>query len=260
MGIRLTPLTKPAKKGGKTARLRTALVPAAARAATQLSGDELSLSGDAIETFTKAVGGRAKLLETLAIADADNGSDKVVNCLLDDRYAAWSLRRICAYAGITVADLFASYKRALFAQAHIEAAHQITRKLAPIVEDVMARALPVAITCPRCGGRPPDLPELPPCLTCQGTGQVLSEPDLDRQKLALELGRLTAQRGGIMVQQNAIAAGAAALQSTTPGNLEQLQQVVGDLLFAPGRRRAASPQPPAIDVTPTGDSRPEAEG
>lgn len=222
----------------KTGRTRSALVPAAARTTIALSTEELGLSGDAIETFTAAVGGRKKLLETLAIADGEGGTDKVVNCLLDDQYKSWSLRRICAYAGITVADLFASYKKALLVQAHIEATHIIASKLPPIVEDVMTRAAPQAMTCQRCQGAP-TVAEGVPCQICQGTGLVLSEPDLDRQKLALELGRLTSHKAGVVVQQN-VAAGTALLSQGT-GSLEQLQQVVGDMLFAPGRRRAAAP-------------------
>jgi len=224
-------------------------LPAGPRAPTILTTAELTLNGDAIETFVKAVGGREKLLAVLAICDTDSSSDKVVNCLLDDTYSSWSLRRICAYAGITVAELFATYKRALFAQAHIEAAHKITEKLVPIVEDVMARALPGTAICPRCNGQA--VPDTAPCPQCAGTGKVETEPELPRQKLALELGRLIEHRAGVMVQQNAIAAGTGAAATTLQsGSLEQLQQVVGDLLFSPGRRRASAPQPPTIDVSP----------
>ena len=105
----------------------------------------------------------------VSITDSDASTDKVVNCLLDDEFSSWSLRRICAYAGITVADLFASYKKALFAQAHIEAAHLITSKLPPIVADVMQRALPQPIECPRCHGTP-TTPGTTPCPICLGSG------------------------------------------------------------------------------------------
>jgi hypothetical protein len=260
MSIRLaTPGQRTTPKASGRSRSRTALVPAAARVATTLTVEELSLNGDAIEMFTRAVGGRAKLLEVLSITDSDASTDKVVNCLLDDEFSSWSLRRICAYAGITVADLFASYKKALFAQAHIEAAHLITSKLPPIVADVMQRALPQPIECPRCHGTP-TTPGTTPCPICLGSGTVQSEPDLDRQKLALELGRLTERKAGIMVQQNAIAAGTSALQSNASGSLEQLQQAVGELLFSPNRRRAAAPAVAVVDVTPSESVDAEPEG
>jgi hypothetical protein len=257
MSIRMvTAQTRTSAKRGTRARLRGALVPAAARSALVLTPEEQQLSGDAIETFAAAVGGRKKLLETLSIADADNTTDKVVNCLLDPAYQSWSLRRICAYAGITVADLFASYKRALFTAAHIAAAHLITEKLPPIVADVMARALPGTESCPRCKGAP-TTPGLSACPLCDGAGTVATEPDLDRQKLALELGRLTERRAGIVMQQTtAVAAGTAALQSSATGSLEQLQQAVGELLFAPSRRRAAAP---VIDVVSTEAPEPAAQ-
>jgi hypothetical protein len=257
MSIRMvTAQGRSAPKRGVRARTRTALVPAAARSALVLTAEEQQLSGDAIETFAAAVGGRKKLLETLSIADADNTTDKVVNCLLDPAYQSWSLRRICAYAGITVADLFASYKRALFTAAHIAAAHLITEKLPPIVADVMARALPGTESCPRCKGAP-TTPGLTACPLCDGAGTVPTEPDLDRQKLALELGRLTERRAGIVMQQTtAVAAGTAALQSSATGSLEQLQQAVGELLFAPSRRRAAAP---VIDVVSTEGPEPAAQ-
>jgi hypothetical protein len=227
-------------------RRTTTLVPAAARTPTHLSDTEADLAGAAIETFVVAVGGRKKLLQTLAIADGAEAADKVINCLLDPDYASWSLRRICTYAGITVADLFASYKKALFVQAHVDAAQRITSQLPPIVDDVMRRALPIARPCPRCNGSP-TTPGTSKCPICQGAGTVLSEPDLDRQKLALELGRLTERKAGIVMQQNQVAATAVSSHGT--GSLEQLQQAVGELLFNPQRRRDASPK--VIDVEGT---------
>jgi hypothetical protein len=243
------PRPRRASSRGRTA---TTLVPAAARQPTALSIEETDLAGAAIESFTTAVGGRTKLLQTLAVADS--GHDKVVNCLLDPAFATWSLRRLCAYAGITVADLFASYKKALFVQAHVDAAHRITSQLPPIVDDVMRRALPLPTTCPRCSGMP-TTPGTSPCPLCRGEGTVLTEPDLDRQKLALELGRLTERKAGVMVQQNQIATSGHAL-SLGAGSLEQLQQAVGDLLFSPQRRRAASPTT-VVETTVRDDPRPD---
>jgi hypothetical protein len=231
------------------------VAPRAPRQSTALTSQELDLSDAAVDLFTRAVGGRQKLMATLAVADTDGHVDKVINCLLDPAYQAWPLRKICIYAGITVADLFASYKRALFVQAHIDAAHRIITQLPPVVDDVMRRAAPQPIPC-RCQAAPPPPPDSPPakpCLDCRGTGTVMTEPNVERQKLALQLAHLIEPRAGVIVQQNAIAAGSTALASTAPGSLEQLQQVVGDLLFTPGRVRAAAPGGSAttIDVTPT---------
>lgn len=236
------------------------------RALTLLSAQELTLNDQAIETFAEVVGGRQQLLTTLALGATDVLADKVVNALSDPRYATWSLRRICAEVGLTVVDLLARYKQACFTRAHIEATHRITESLVPVVVDVMARALPQDVPCPRCEGRPAP-PDTTVCTRCHGVGTVVAPPDLQRQKLALELGHLIERHGGgVVVQQNAIAATVTQTTTVQAGSLEQLQQVVGDLLFSPGRRRAASPggvldtsstDPIIANPTDTLDSAPE---
>ena len=232
----------------------TALLPAAARPPDRLSAEEAELNGDAIETFATALGGRDQLAAVLAVASANPDVDKVINALADSRMRSMSLRRLCHLSGITVADLFAAYKKALFTQAHLRSTAIIAEKLPPIVEDVMARAIPYDQLCPSCHATPP-APEAPPCALCRGTGLVKSEPDLDRQKLALELGQLTEKKAGIIMQQNTVAA--AALTSHGVGALESLQQAVGELLFSPTRRRSQSPrQEPRPDALPDSVSFP----
>lgn len=171
-------------------------MPAAARVDRPLDDLEAVLNADAIEAFAKAVGGRAELADTLAVAGRGSEIERITTLLLDPRYAAWSLGRLCTLVGLTVADLFASYRKAMILRAGIEASHIIARKLPPIVTDVMDKAL--------------------------------SDPTVERHKLALELGQLLEKKGGLVVQQNNLAAN---LGGTAPGALEQLQQAVGDLLF-----------------------------
>ena len=246
------------------------LVPAAARVTPDgtvhaLTAEELDANLSAIETFATAVGGRQSLLDTLAVADTAPECEKVVNLLLDPRYASWSLKRLCGIAGITVADLFAAYKKAMIVKAHIEATAIIARKLPPVVADVMTRAAPVDLPCEDCDGKGTLQKRVghalidSPCRTCSGTGTVRSTPDLDRQKLALELGQLTQQRGGLSIVQQNLNAASAASAALSSGPLEQLQQAVGDLLFSPGRRRTAGPSgadapAPPIDVQPSADA------
>jgi hypothetical protein len=215
----------------------SALIPAAARAPESLTPVEAVLNGEAIELFTKVVGGRDQLAEVLSIAGTSPDVEKIANLLLDPKYARVSLRRICGYTGLTVADLFTAYKKALLARAHIEATHIIASRLTPVVADVMTRAAPQRLVCPQCLGT--SAAGQGPCPTCSSTGYVQTEPDLERQKLALEIGQLIEKKGGILMQQNTIAAGA--LASSGSGSLEQLHQAVGDLLFSSSRRRAAAP-------------------
>jgi hypothetical protein len=241
------PRTKPVKS-------KQALIPAAARTSEMRTPEEDHANAEAIDVFAKAVGGREALTEVLAVAETAPDVERVVNLLLDPRMARMSLKRVCAMANLTVADLFAAYKKACITRAHIQASHIIASRLPPIVDDVMLRATPVPVACPACDGtarRPVD-GSLVLCTICHGTGTVLSEPDLDRQKLALELGQLTSKSGGLVIQQNQIAA---SVSAPGGGVLEQLQQAVGDLLFSPARRRATSP---ALDVTPESVVEPDA--
>jgi hypothetical protein len=247
------------RRAGSHQAAASSLLPAAARTPEILSERESDLNAEAIDTFTKAVGGRDALVDVLSVASAAPEMSRITSYLIDPRYDRWSLRRICTLAGITVADLFAAYKRALIARAHIEATKIIADKLPPVVEDVMVRAAPADVVCTLCNG----LRELQPvkaglapitCPRCKGTGMIRSEPDLDRQKLALDLAHLTPKKGGFMIQQNQIAASASALASPGSGVLEQLQQAVGEMLFSPTRRRAMSPPlDPPIGPTPLGE-------
>jgi hypothetical protein len=235
---------------GRPATPTTALVPAAARGDAALADVEAVLNSDAIEVFAKAVGGRAQLADTLAVAGTSSEIERITTLLLDLRYRDWSLARLCQVVGITVADLFASYRKALIARAHIESSHIIAGKLPGVVTDVMDKALPAPMLCPMCHGErtvPASEPgQAPiPCRLCAGTGTVLSEPTVERHKLALEVGQLLEKKGGLLVQQNTIAA---SLSATAPGALEQLQQAVGDLLF--GDRRSVVEREPERDDPP----------
>lgn len=234
----------------------TALVPAAARAPEVFSDIETELNVRAVEQFTAQLGGRDALAGTLAIGEGDPAVEKVLTYLLDPRYDRWPLRKICRLAGLTVVDLFTAYKRAAFAKAHIASTQIVTAALPPIVADVMTRATPQAIVCPVCAATPTTRPT---CPVCKGTGVTTSEPELERQKLALELGHLTEKKGGIVMQQNTITAASAALSSHAPGALEQLQQVVGDLIFSPrGRPRRDEPlaEPDPGDPDGSGEIEP----
>lgn len=200
---------------GRPAIATSALVPAASRAQATVADAEMVLGAEAIEAFARAVGGRDQLAESLAIAGAGSDVEHITALLLDPRYARWPLPRLCATAGISVAQLFAAYRKAGLARAHIRATHTIAEKLPAVVTDVMDRAL--------------------------------SDPTVERHKLALELGQLLEKKGGILVQQNNLAQ---TTMATGAGSLEALQQAVGDVLF--GGRRRDGPEP--MDVDPVPDS------
>lgn len=230
----------------------SALVPAAALAgAAPAEWLERASANRAVETFVKLTGGRDALVETLELAGSSPDVQKVLELLADPRYERMSLARICSLAGLTVADFFAAFRTARLQRAQIEAIELVARGLAPVVADVMRRAAPYELTCPACHGTGTvakgDEPSVP-CETCHGIGSSTQEPDLDRQKLALELADLLKKGGGLTISQTnqtvayGVGGGGAGL-----GTLERVQQAVSGL-------RAGAPL--VFDVDPMPDGAP----
>lgn len=228
------------------------LIPAAARpngqGITTLTAEEADLSASAVMEFEKALGGRDALIDVLAVADDAPEVARVIDLLLDARYDGFSLRRLCTMTGLTIADFFAAYKKAAIVRAHIQAAPIIAAKLVGVVDDLMTRAQPHYLTCPVCRGtgslvpeptekKPNPQPE--PCKACVD-GKQLVLPDLDRQKLALEVAELIKPKGGLVFNQaNLLNAGGDRQSIGAPGALEQLQQAASAVLF--GRAPRAEP-------------------
>jgi hypothetical protein len=216
--------------------------------ALTLTPEEADLSVAAIDAFTVALGGRQGVLEALQVANGTPEVDQITKLLIDPVYAGWPLRKLCTLAGLTVADLFTAYKKAALVKAHLQATKVVTDHLVQVVEDVMRRSQPHQIPCERCGGRGTVLPHgaralaIPiPCDGCYGSGSVLQQPDLDRQKLALELGQLVTKSNGINLTQQTLVASTG--NGFGPGAIDQLQQAVAEILTP--RRRVA----PVVEAT-----------
>lgn len=228
----------------------------ASRPDLTLTPDEADLSASAIDAFTVALGGRGALLDTLQVAGGSKEVDRITTLLIDPRYGGWSLRRLCTLAGLTVADLFVAYRKALLAKAHLQATKVVTDQLVQVVDDVMKRSQPYTLTCPACQGlgmitpepsKKIPTPQPETCRACHGHGTVTMEPDLDRQKVALELGQLLQKSGGINVQQNNLQVPPGGAGGGGTGTLEQLQQAVHEVLY-PRVRGAEAPAPVVTDT------------
>src|SRR5712691_4907264 len=159
-----------------------------------LTDEEADLHRGALTTVVNALGGKSSFADTPAIAGDQPEVEPILALLVDPRYDHLSLRKLCDLAGWNVADLFAAWRKAALVRAHLLAYQTITATLLPVVEDVMRRAAPYPIPCPACHGAG-DIPvgdstTRTPCGPCRGKGDVLQLPDLDLQKLALELGQL----------------------------------------------------------------------
>jgi hypothetical protein len=220
-----------------------------------LTAVEADLSAAAVDAFTVAIGGRQALLDTLAVADGTKEVHQIVNLLIDPRYAGWSLRKICGQAGLTIADLFVAYRKALVVKAHLQATRIVTENLVAVVDDVMTRAQPFAITCDACKGTGTFTPEpakkLPnpspePCRACNATGRLMQIPDLDRQKVALELGQMLQQRGLVVQQNNLTVPTGGSIGA--PGALEQLQQAVHEVLYPRASVREVPVEAAVVEV------------
>lgn len=221
---------------------------------TRLDPGEAQANDQAIEAFVQALGGRAQLLETLSIAPEAPEVETVLSLLLDPRYAAVSLRRLCTMAHLTVADLFAALKKAMIVKAHVAAYQVISAKLLPVVEDVMRRAAPYEVPCGACAGHgklldPDDLDGDPiGCEACAGQGKLLQLPDLDRQKLALELAQLVQKAAGISISQQNVTVPPP--DPRAPSTYVDLQHAVRELL--------SGPRLPIVDAEPVDGGSPAA--
>lgn len=146
------------------------------------------------------LGGRAQLLEALhAAPDLDDDLAYVVNLLADPRSDARSLASICRAGGITQGELLEAFKRGVFATMTVKAVATIAARTPAVVDDVMTRAAPHLGVCSLCRGSL--VVQGRPC-ACVGTATPGREeilPDLDRQKLALDLAKLLPQKGAAVV-------------------------------------------------------------
>ena len=166
--------------------------------------------------------------------------DRVLDYLADPRYTGYSLARICRLLDLSPAHFFTAYQTARQIRSKIAAMDKVADGIVPVVEDVMKRAAPYEHTCDTCEGtgtvtpeptkKNPN-PEPERCETCRGVGKVTIYPELDRQKLALDLAQLLPKSAGVNIlnQQNV----QANLQPAGSGTLEKMQQALASLANRP---------------------------
>lgn len=217
---------------------------------------ESALTARAAEAFIKQLGGRTYCGELLAVA-AESAEGREAGpletlsmLLLDPGYDRMSLADLCEQAGLTLRDLFRAHRGATLVRAQILSTERIAAKLPEVVEDVMRRAAPHTTSCGKCKGTGSISPEGPdaapaPCPACGASGSIAVDPELDRQKLALELGDLLKKGGGIsLTQQNLNVNGGGGIHGGA-GSYERYQQALMSALSTP-----LPPAPsPIVDAT-----------
>lgn len=201
---------------------------------------------DAVTLVEEALGGRQKLLEALAFAESTPLVSRLLGLLGDPEHDVLSLAQICARGNLTPGDLLAAYRQAKLGIAQALATQAIADKLPEVTADVMLRATPHEVECPTCRGvgtiqpkptKKDPHPEPESCPTCQGQQYIGVLPDLDRQKVALDLGQLIPKSPGVSVQMQQTQQ---TLNAST-GNLAELQQAVGDLMYGSARNPDSEP-------------------
>lgn len=208
-----------------------------------LSDAEVIAHGRALDETIHALGGKAGIIDTLSVASDVPEVEKLLRLCLDPRYDGVALKKLCTLAGLTVVDLFSAYKKAMIVKAHLLAYETITRRLPAIVEDVMKRAAPYEIPCNGCGGKGEIVDDeggksaaLITCPTCNGHKVLVQLPDLDRQKVALELAQLVQKAAGINIQQNNVQVPPPDPEPTAGrGTLIELQHAIAELSRGPRR-------------------------
>lgn len=206
--------------------------------------DILDLAAEPINAFEQALGGRGELLATLSL-DSSPEIKELLALLLDPEYDTKSLGFLANAVGISLTDLLRAFRNGVLAKAHILSSQRIAEKLPEVVADVMKRAAPYEEPCDACDAtglmtvkptkkvQNPDPAQIS-CTICRGKGNVIRLPELDRQRLALEIGELIkSPKGGPTVLQQFNLGNNAAPSAGDPqaGALEKMQQAVTDILY-----------------------------
>lgn len=196
----------------------------------------------ALQQIETDLGGRGELIGILSMAPLNPDLQYVLGLLGDPQHQSKSLAQICAIGNILPGDLLKHLSSAALLKGKVLASAEIGRGIQAVAKDVMQRAAPYEAACHTCLGvgkvtadPTPAIqnPSPQPCQVCNGTGRLLYTPDLERQKLAVELAQLVQKGGGINIAQINNGAGAQGEGGRT-GLLEDLQKATDRILYSTG--------------------------
>lgn len=159
---------------------------------------------NALEQFEDAVGGRQSLIDNLSLATLDKREAHFLDLLLDPKRQEDNINTIARDAGLKALQVIDLFRTAAFAKAHAISMSKLSAALPEVIGDIAAKSVDAKIECPQCQGDG-KVSGGETCMTCNGKGVVMRYSDLDRQKIVLEAGGLTKQKGGgvnVNVQQN----------------------------------------------------------
>lgn len=197
------------------------------------------------------LGGRDALVGMLALAPLTPDLHFILGLLGDPRSKGQSLAAICAMGNVLPGELLRQLASAALLRGKVLAQQKIATGIAAVAEDVMRRAAPYEDVCNGgCSGtgsitqdpsptNPNPGPE--PCEVCRGTGKLIYRPDLERQKLAIEMAQLLPKSGGINIlnQQNNQGGSVSGGQ----GLAEQVTKLTDRILYGSGTLEEAQERP-----------------
>lgn len=197
------------------------------------------------------LGGRRELVGMLVLAPLTPDLRYVLGLLGDPQNQGRTLAQICAQGNVLPGDLLKQLAGAALLRGKVLASQKIGQGIARVAEDIMTRAAPYEDACHACAGTGSvtldPTPAVPnpspgPCEVCRGCGKLTYRPDLERQKLAVEMAQLLPKSGGIQIAQiNAPGQEGA----TGGGSLEAIQQLTDRLLYGVG-----TPEVPQAEEDP----------
>ncbi len=185
-----------------------------------------------LHTVEAQLGGRQAVVGLLALAPLTPTLRYILGMLGEPRFASQSLAEICSTGNILPGELLQHLASAALLRGKTIAAQRIGMAVPAVVEDVLKRATPYEEACSGCQGigtrvadPTPDTPNPAPvaCETCGGTGRLIYQPDLEVQKLALDLAQLLPRSGGMQIQN--IASGGSGHQQQQTGGFGVFAQI-----------------------------------
>lgn len=213
-----------------------------------------------LEEIEQNLGGRAEVVGMLVLAPLTPDLRYILGLLGDPQHIRTSLAEICALGNVLPGELLKHLAQAALLKGKVQASQKIGDGIAAVAEDVMRRAAPYEDACSTCAGigslTPDPTPAIPnpspePCETCHGTGRLLYRPDLERQRLAIDMAQLLPKSGGIQIglqQNNGVGS-----VGGVGGTLERLQALSDRVLY--GDPDDAAPADDPADAAPADAAR-----
>jgi len=209
---------------------------------------------DQLRVIEEEMGGRSQLVGMLVLAPLTPDLKYVLGLLGDPQHQSKSLAEICAMGNILPGELLKHLASAALLRGKVRASQKIAEGIAAVTEDVMRRAAPYEAPCSTCQGTgsiTPDPtvqqpnPSPGPCEVCASTGKLIYAPDLERQKLAIEMAQLLPKSGGFNIalqQNNGVPTGSGG------GAMERLTALTDRILYGEGTRQPPPEDDPPVDA------------